>query len=168
MIFRLVLLMALAAGLSAAAPVDQKAWFEKTKATILRQSKMNADSVGQELSDDLVRRTEMSYREGHLYLKKIYRQNILVQVAYFDQSGEFELRRELCPNGKFRFEGIFVKGEAFGICTWYFCSGKTEKQGVRYRGKDVGIWKFYDENGRVTEEVDFENQQLVGEMPVIK
>ncbi|HBK88504.1 MAG TPA: hypothetical protein DDZ56_07620 [Cytophagales bacterium] len=168
MIFRLVLLMALAAGLSAAAPVDQKAWFEKTKATILRQSKMNADSVGQELSDDLVRRTEISYREGHLYLKKIYRQNILVQVAYFDQSGEFELRRELCPNGKFRFEGIFVKGEAFGICTWYFCSGKTEKQGVRYRGKDVGIWKFYDENGRVTEEVDFENQQLVGEMPVIK
>ncbi|MFN8313938.1 MAG: hypothetical protein U0289_14120 [Cyclobacteriaceae bacterium] len=168
MIFRLVLLMALAAGLSAAAPVDQKAWFEKTKATILRQSKMNADSVGQELSDDLVRRTEMSYREGHLYLKKIYRQNILVQVAYFDQSGEFELRRELCPNGKFRFEGIFVKGEAFGICTWFFCTGKTEKQGVRYRGKDVGIWKFYDENGRVTEEVDFENQQLVGEMPVIR
>jgi hypothetical protein len=46
MIFRLVLLMALAAGLSAAAPVDQKEWFEKTKATILRQSKMNADSVG--------------------------------------------------------------------------------------------------------------------------
>ncbi|HQQ82671.1 MAG TPA: hypothetical protein PK059_05735 [Cyclobacteriaceae bacterium] len=168
MIFRLVLLMALAAGLSAAAPVDQKAWFEKTKATILRQSKMNADSVGQQLSDDLVRRTEMSYREGHLYLKKIYRQNILVQVAYFDQSGEFELRRELCPNGKFRFEGIFVKGEAFGICTWFFCTGKTEKQGVRYRGKDVGIWKFYDENGRVTEEVDFENQQLVGEMPVIR
>lgn len=168
MIFRLVLLMALAAGLSAAAPVDQKAWFEKTKATILRQSKMNADSVGQQLSDDLVRRTEMSYREGHLYLKKTYRQNILVQVAYFDQSGEFELRRELCPNGKFRFEGIFVKGEAFGICTWFFCTGKTEKQGVRYRGKDVGIWKFYDENGRVTEEVDFENQQLVGEMPVIR
>jgi antitoxin component YwqK of YwqJK toxin-antitoxin module len=168
MIFRLVLLMALAAGLSAAAPVDQKAWFEKTKATILRQSKMNADSVGQQLSDDLVRRTEMSYREGHLYLKKIYRQNILVQVAYFDQSGEFELRRELCPNGKSRFEGIYVRAEAYGICTWYFCSGKIEKQGVRYRGKDVGIWKFYDENGRVTEEVDFENQQLVGEMPVIR
>lgn len=163
-----LLFLLIAVEVTATAPVDQKAWFEKTKAVILRQSKMNADSVGQQLSDDLVRRTELSYREGHLYLKKIYRQNILVQVAYFDQSGEFELRRELCPNGKSRFEGIFVKGEAFGICTWFFCTGKTEKQGVRYRGKDVGIWKFYDENGRVTEEVDFENQQLVGEMPVIK
>ncbi len=168
MIFRLVWLMALAAGLSEAAPVDQKAWFEKTKATILRQSKMNADSVGQLTSDDLVRRTELSYRDGHLFLKKVFRQNILVQVAFFDQSGEFELRRELCPNGKSRFEGIYVRAEAYGICTWYFCSGKIEKQGVRFRNKDVGIWKFYDEGGKLTEEVDFENMKLADVMPEVK
>ncbi len=168
MIFRFVLFLVLAAGLTAAAPVDQKAWFEKTRAAILRQSKMNADSVGQQTSDDLVRRTELSYREGHLFLKKVYRQNILVQVAFFDQSGEFELRRELCPNGKSRFEGIYVKGEAYGICTWYFCSGKIEKQGVRFRNKDIGIWKFYDEGGRLTEEADFENAKLADVMPDVK
>lgn len=168
MVLRLVFFLVMTTALIAAAPVDQKAWFEKTKAAVLRQSKMNADSVGQQTSDDLVRRTELSYREGHLFLKKTFRQNILVQVAFFDQSGDFELRRELCPNGKSRFEGIYVKGEAYGICTWNFCSGKIEKQGVRIGQKDVGIWKYYDEGGRLTEEVNFENLELAATMPQIR
>lgn len=72
---------------------------------------------------------------------------------FYSKDQNFEIVRELCPGIERSFEGIRYKGNHLGLAEFRFCNGKLKEQGYRFDG-DVGVWKEWDENGKVIKETD--------------
>ena len=97
---------------------------------------------------------------------KIISVDTLVSIFYStDQS--FELVRELCPAIERSFEGIRYKGDHLGLAEFRFCDGKLKEQGCRFDG-NVGIWREWDENGKVIKEKDYGKSEKLGGLKDIK
>jgi len=81
-------------------------WYEETKAEILRQSNIKADSIISTFNEDSTYRQEHYYFAGQEFLLKGYNNRILRIETYTTKGKNFELRREICDHGELGFEGI--------------------------------------------------------------
>lgn len=90
-------------------------------------------------------------------------------VSIFYSSDErFQLIKELCPAIERSFEGINYEGIGpVGLTELRFCDGKIKESGFRF-GKPVGIWKKFDSTGKVIEETDNGNVELLNKLRDIK
>lgn len=86
---------------------------------------------------------------------------------FYSKDQNFEIVRELCPGIERSFEGIRYKGKHLGLAEFRFCDGKLKEQGYRYDG-NVGIWKEWDENGNVIKETDHRQTEKLDELRNIK
>lgn len=86
---------------------------------------------------------------------------------FYSTDQNFELVRELCPVVDRSFEGIRYKGEHLGLAEFRYCDGKIKERGFRLNG-DVGVWKEYDNNGKVIKETDHGNVDRLEKLKDIK
>ena len=86
---------------------------------------------------------------------------------FYSKDQNFEIVRELCPGIERSFEGIRYKGKHVGLSEFRFCDGKLKEQGYRFDG-DVGIWKEWDENGKIIKETDKRNLEKLDGLRAIK
>jgi hypothetical protein len=150
-------------------PFDPNHWYWDTKALILSESNLPSDSTVTEKYDDGKTHKVRSFNHGHPTVEKWYRETgEQVVQTNFSRDGLFELRKEICEDGKPGFEGIFFKDRAYGLSTWWKC-GKSikEEEGLRYKDQKIGIWKYWDSSGKVTE-MDYKNGDLLDSLPQIR
>lgn len=127
-------------------------WSIDIKNKILEDVNLSIDSISVDsISED--------YKEVHCYHKKIQtkefgiKNNDTILSIFYSPDQHFELVRELCPRISRNFEGIRYKGKSLGLAEFRFCNGKLKEQGCRFEG-DVGLWKEWDSNGTVINEID--------------
>jgi antitoxin component YwqK of YwqJK toxin-antitoxin module len=142
-------------------------WYEDTKAEILKQSNLTPDSTTLILNEDSSFKKEHYFSAGHEFLLKGYNKDVLRLEIRYSNNGDFELRREICENGNYAFEGIVYKSNFYGLSTWRYCDKSIDHQGIRYNGQKIGIWKKFDEKGKLTEEIDYKNIEKLDSMPTI-
>ncbi|HEY4063627.1 MAG TPA: hypothetical protein VGM30_17085 [Puia sp.] len=147
--------------------LDPSGWYERTKALILSQSNLPTDSTSTEKYEDGRNHKIKAFNNGHPTVEKWYRETgeQVVQKNY-SRNGQFELREEICKDGKPGFEGIFYKGEAYGLSTWWRCGKSKEEEGIRYKDEKIGVWKNWDDNGKVTE-TDYKKSDLIDSLQLI-
>ncbi len=58
-------------------------------------------------------------------------------------------------NGKVRYAGFQLDGEAHGDWQWYRLDGSLMRSGSFDRGRQVGIWRTFDRSGRLVKETTF-------------
>ena len=90
-----------------------------------------------------------------------------VVSIFYSKDQNFEIVRELCPGIEPSFEGIRYKGKHLGLAEFRFCDGKLKEQGYRYDG-DVGVWKEWDENGNIIKETNHGHTEKLDELRNIK
>ena len=142
-------------------PLNPYHWYWETKSFILSESNLHADSTSVEKYGDGKTHKIKSIYRGHPTIEKWYRETgeQVAQINY-SRDGQFELRKEICKDGKPAFEGIFYKTEAYGPSTWWKCGKSKEEEGVRYKDRKIGVWKYWNNNGKVTE-TDYKNDNLI-------
>ena len=62
-------------------------------------------------------------------------------------------------DGKKWSEGYFTNGIDDKLRTTWHENGQMHYRGKYNKGKRVGTWKFYDENGKVTKEIDYDKEK---------
>lgn len=142
-------------------------WYKNTKAEILKQSNLKPDSITLTFNEDSSYKKEHYFSVGHEFLLKGYNNDILRLEIHYSNNGDFELRREICENGNYAFEGIVYKSSFYGLSTWYYCDKSIDHQGIRYNSQKIGVWKKFDEKGKLTEEIDYKNFEKLDSMPAI-
>ncbi len=90
-----------------------------------------------------------------------------VVSIFYSKDQNFEIVRELGPEIEPSFEGIRYKGKHLGLAEFRFCDGKLKEQGYRFDG-DVGVWKEWDENGNVIKETDHGHTEELDQLRNIK
>lgn len=91
-----------------------------------------------------------------------------VVSIFYSKDQNFEIVRELCPGGNRSFEGIRYKGKHLGLAEFRFCDGKLKEQGYRFDNGDVGVWKEWDENGKPIKETDKGHTEKLNKLRDIK
>jgi antitoxin component YwqK of YwqJK toxin-antitoxin module len=142
-------------------------WFEDTKAEILKQSDLKPDSITLTFNEDSTFKKEHSFSAGREFLLKGYNKGILRLETHYSKDGNFELRREVCDNGNFGFEGIVYKSHFYGLSTWRHCNGQLDEQGVRHNDQKIGVWRKFDETGKQIEATDYKNIEKLDSMPIL-
>ena len=61
----------------------------------------------------------------------------------------------------------FYRGSSYGLSVWSNCEGQLIEKGIRYKDQKIGIWKRWDEKGKLIEEKDYENIEKLDSMPSI-
>lgn len=146
---------------------DPDDWYKKTKEFILKESSLLPDSTETEYYDDGKPHKIRFFSNGIPIGEKWYRATGEQAVeTNFSRDGQFELRKEICQDGKVAFEGVFYKKEPYGLSTWFGCGEFKQQQGIRFRDKKVGIWKSWDGNGKETN-VDYKNNELIDSLKLI-
>lgn len=56
-------------------------------------------------------------------------------------------------------EGYFKEDLGHGVRTTYYPNGKVRYQGMMEMGERKGVWKFFDEEGALVQEVNYDNPQ---------
>jgi hypothetical protein len=143
-------------------------WSADTKAEILRQSDLRSDSTSFTFNEDSTFKDEHFFFGGHKFLSKGYKKGVLLSETRYSKDTNFELRREICDNGNFSFEGIVYKDHFYGLSTWRQCNGQLDHQGIRYNGEKIGVWRKWNETGKLIEEEDYDNVSKLDSMPSIR
>lgn len=87
---------------------------------------------------------------------------------FYSKDQNFEIVRELlCPGSKPSFEGIRYKGKHLGLAEFRFCDGKLKQQGYRF-GDDLGVWKEWNEEGKLIKEIDIGHTEKLDELRSVK
>jgi hypothetical protein len=149
-------------------PLNPDHWYYETKEFILSESNLPTDSTSIERYEDGKTHKVKSFNHRHSTIEKWYRETgeQVVQTNY-SRDGLFELRKEICKDGKPGFEGIFYKGEGYGPSTWWRCGKSKEEEGVRFKDRKIGVWKYWDTSGKVTE-ADYKNENLFDSLQWIR
>jgi antitoxin component YwqK of YwqJK toxin-antitoxin module len=58
-------------------------------------------------------------------------------------------------NGKVRFRGANLDGEMHGAWEFFRKDGSLLRAGEFERGKQIGVWRTLDRDGRLVKETDF-------------
>ena len=148
-----------------------KKWYDDTKAEILNQSNLNADSIVLNKDQDSIWIVNSFYSNGQEFKRRAFKKEWLRggTYYYFSKDNNFELRQEICDNNTILFEGIVYKGHFYGLSTWWsYCDKKLlSEQGVRFKDEKISVWKKWDESGKATL-TDYGNQNKLDSMPSIK
>jgi antitoxin component YwqK of YwqJK toxin-antitoxin module len=88
-------------------------------------------------------------------------------VVYFDNSKQVRYTGDLIKgkrnglwkayyeNGALWSEGEFKDGLGEGLSHIYYPSGKIKTMGFYSNDKPAGVWQFFDENEKMTHEIDY-------------
>jgi len=99
---------------------------------------------------------------------KVLSVDTLVSIFYSTDQ-KFELVRELCPAIERSFEGVRYSGVGhLRLAEFKFCDGKIKERGFRYGNKKVGVWIKYDSTGKIIDEKDNGNIELLNKLHDIK
>ena len=99
---------------------------------------------------------------------KILSIDTLVSIFYSTDQ-KFELVRELCPAIERSFEGVRYSGVGhLGLAEFRFCDGNIKERGFRYGNKEVGVWTKYDSTGKIIEQNDNGNLELLDKLHDVK
>jgi antitoxin component YwqK of YwqJK toxin-antitoxin module len=147
---------------------DPDIWYKDTKQAILEQSDKPADSTQTENYPGGKPHKVKVFSHGLLAVEKLYRETGKQSAeTRYSNDGLFELRREICPNGKTAFEGVFFKRNAYGLSIWWGCGEHKQEEGIRYKNEKVGHWKKWDSNGRESVS-DYGNSELIDSLANIQ
>jgi hypothetical protein len=92
-----------------------------------------------------------------------------IASIFYSTDQNFQLVRELCPVVDRSFEGVkYNKIGSVGLTEFRFCDGKIKERGFRYGFKHFGIWTTYDSTGKIIEETDNGNMELLEKLHDIK
>ena len=166
------LLLLLAICLSACGGSEKKYaqitdWYEDTKAAILDQSARNAAEITTQLTADSLE-VEITYRDKGIPVKREWKdlQGRLRHRILYANDTNFALVNEFCDNGSLSYEGIEYKRKPYGLATWYHCTnGKIYEQGLRCKFVKMGVWKRFDEAGKVTVEHNYKKKIRFSDFP---
>jgi antitoxin component YwqK of YwqJK toxin-antitoxin module len=148
--------------------INADKWYEDTKAEILKQSALKADSIVYTYNGDSTFKNEYHYSAGHVFFLNGYRNGVFRLEIHYSKDGKFELRREIHNSGSFGFEGIVYQSNFYGLSTWRYPDGKIHEQGIRYKGESIGVWKKYDKTGKLIGEDDYRNMDKLDDLPIIE
>ena len=127
-------------------------WSSDIKSKIFEDANIPVDSINVDTTNGKV---VTFYNKG--IRTKQFRINTstsdTIVSIFYSKDQNFEIVRELCPENEPSFEGIRYKGNHLGLAEFRFCDGKLKEEDYRYDG-DVGVWKEWDENGNLVEEID--------------
>ncbi|PCJ63627.1 MAG: hypothetical protein COA58_15940 [Bacteroidetes bacterium] len=143
-------------------------WSKSVKEKIIEESHIESDRI--EIDSTRDNWQTITYWKGDIKLKKFHYRPLdedTVVSIFFSKSQKFELVRELCPGVERSFEGIRYKGKHLGLAELRFCNGNIKERGFRFNG-DVGVWKEYNENGEIINSEDFGNTDRLNELREIK
>ncbi len=147
---------------------DSDQWYNKTKNFILTESNLPIDSTSTENYENGIMHKLKSFNKGHLTIEKWFRETgEQVLETHYSKDGDFELRREICTNGKVAFEGVFFQKNSYGLSTWWGCGKFKQDEGKRFRNSRIGVWKHWDEKG-VVSETDYKMNNLIDSLRTIK
>lgn len=146
---------------------DPDKWYKKTKELILKESNVSIDSIKTENYETGQRHKVKSFSGGRIAFERWYRESgeQVAQINYATNR-DLEIRQEICQSGKIAFEGIFYKGNSYGLSTWWGCGKYKQDEGIRFNDKKIGIWKKYSENGDSTL-TDYGNSNYVDSLNYI-
>ena len=143
-------------------------WSNDIKTKILEDVSLPADSTGIDTSKSNLKEVTFYHkgiRTKVFSIRKLKKDTIL--SIFYSKDQNFEIIRELCPAIDRSFEGIRYKGKHLGIAEFRFCNGKLKEQGFRLDG-NVGVWREWDENGKIIEETDNGHTERLDELRNIK
>ena len=63
------------------------------------------------------------------------------------------------PNGKLESDDFFMAGLLDGATTTYYDNGQKRYEGACSKGKPSGVWKFYDNTGKLIRSKDYGKSQ---------
>jgi antitoxin component YwqK of YwqJK toxin-antitoxin module len=126
---------------------------------VFASCKHNTTEVESTYPDGSPRRVCVYLRKGEtkeLIKETVYYKNKKVQVEGEYKSAQRNGRwTAYYESGKVWSEGFFKAGKNDGKRVTYFPDGKIRYEGFYKNDNKVGIWKFYDETGKLVKAVDF-------------
>lgn len=143
------------------------AWYKETRAEILAQATLKADSVYTFNNEEKNFKEDHYYFQGKEFLSKAYYSGILRIETHYTRDRLFSLTKEYCDNGNTRFEGIQYEGAYYGYSSWYHCDGKLNEEGYRFNGQKIGRWREFNAEGSIINEVNHHDAQKLDSLPVI-
>lgn len=94
---------------------------------------------------------------------RYYKSGPIQARMMFDASGERSYTRMFYPNRKLAAEGWFVKQQKDSVWTYYSSSDGSVRIREPYKnGKLQGMVRFYYTNGKVSQEIEWENHKKQG------
>jgi antitoxin component YwqK of YwqJK toxin-antitoxin module len=148
-------------------------WSNEVKVKIIQDANENPDTIIFDTSymDITLLKEERKLKFFHLNPKLNSDSTIILYdtaiSTFFSKDGDFELIKELCPGNKRSFEGIRYKGRHIGVAEFKYCNGKIKERGCRFQG-DVGMWTKYDSSGKIIEQTDYGNVSRLKSLKKIK
>lgn len=143
-------------------------WSNEIKAKIFEDINISVDSTS-------INTSKGDVKEVTFYNKNIKTKLLGIRTStgdtllsiYYSKDQNFEIVRELCPALERSFEGIRYKGKHLGLAEFRFCNGRLKEQGFRLDG-NVGIWKKWDESGKIINETDNGQTEKLDELRAVK
>lgn len=134
-------------------------WSKDIKSKILEDVNVRTDSLSVDTSKGNLKEVTFYIKGNRTKLFGIRQStgDTLLSIFY-SQDQNFELVRELCPGIERNFEVIRYKGRHLGTVELRFCNGNLKEQGYRFDG-DVGMWKEWDETGKLIKETNLGNAE---------
>ena len=143
-------------------------WSRDIKSKIFEDVNLPTDSVSVDTSKGSLKEVTFYNKGIRTKLFGIRQSNgDTILSIFYSKDQDFEIVRELCPGIERSFEGIRYKGEHLGLAEFRFCDGKLKEQGFRFNG-NVGVWKEWDENGKVIKETDHGQTENLDQLREIK
>lgn len=142
-------------------------WSTDVKSKIFEDINIPVDSTSVDTSKGNMKEITLYSRGIRTKLYGITLPGDTLLSIFYSKDQNFEIVRELCPGIKRSFEGIRYKGTHLGLAEFRFCDGKLKEQGYRLDG-NVGIWREWDENGKVIKEIDHGQAEKLDELKNIK
>lgn len=143
-------------------------WSSNIKSKIFEDINIPTDSVSVDISKGNLKEVTFYNKGIRTKLFGIRQSNgDTITSIFYSKDQNFEIVRELCPGIEKSFEGIRYKGKHLGLSEFRYCGGKLKEQGFRLDG-NVGVWKEWDENGKVIKQTDHGQTEKLDQLREIK
>lgn len=96
---------------------------------------------------------DTSIKDGAVIKK--YSNGIMKERSYYVAGRRQGECQSFYPNGKLWSDDFFIAGLIDGPTTAYYDNGQKRYEGICSKGKPTGIWKYYDNTGKVVRTVDY-------------
>lgn len=136
-------------------PASPEVWYQTLRSGIQTRADLQADTTHFQYLADSAFSHRVFIHGGRVFREEWYgKAGDLQGQSLFTPDGKFEWRCEICPDGSIGFEGILFKQKFFGPCIWWYCDGRMRQHGYRFAGREIGIWRRWDEAGVLVDSID--------------
>ena len=122
-------------------------------------------SFGYQIDENFTGQIIKKYKDGHVEsienfkngklngeFKEFFEDGSLSQIGTF-KNGDMENIKVFYENGNLKFEQNLKdrKGRYKG----YYPNGQLEEEGEVFQGEKIGVWRYYNEEGKLSSEVTY-------------